>query len=286
VAWTGIDRGVAEVVGIPLGVRREFSTRRRQIEHALEQTPEPANGVRGRARHLAAQAACLLTRPGKRRQPAAQLRLQWQERAAAAGFSAADLTTLLDHPSPPPQAPGLMDDVLGRVLSPEGVTREATTFGQGALLRELISQLPPGVATSASELLAATSAAVRTDQVVPVITADGRAYTTQDLLETEAAALTLATRTGPALGRLDPRQVAAAVVRAKGIRREQQEMAFALLTSGRAVEVVTGPAGCGKTAGLAVAADAWRAAGTTVTGTAVAALTAQGLEQASGVPAV
>ncbi|MDP3711275.1 MAG: MobF family relaxase [Mycobacteriales bacterium] len=284
VSWTGIDRGVAEVAGIPLGVRREFSTRRRQIEHALEQTPEPAT-QRGRARHLAAQAACLLTRTAKRRQPVAQLRLQWQERAAAAGFSAKDLTTLLDHPSPPPP-PGQMDDALGRVLSPEGVTREAATFGQGALLRELISQLPPGVATSTSELLAATSAAVRTDQVVPVITADGRAYTTQDLLETEAAALTLATRTGPALGRLDPRQVAAIVARAKGLRGEQQQMTFALLTSGRAVEVVTGPAGCGKTAGLAVAADAWHAAGITVTGTAVAALTAQGLEQASGVPAV
>jgi conjugative relaxase-like TrwC/TraI family protein len=285
VSWTGIDRGVAEVDGIPLGVRREFSTRRRQIEHALEQTPEPANRERGRARHLAAQAACLLARPAKHRQPAVQLRLQWQERAAAAGFSAKDLTTLLDHPSPPPP-PGLMDDVLGRVLSPEGVTRETATFGQGELLRELISQLPPGVATSASELVAAASAAVRTDQVVPVITADGRAYTTQDLLETEAAALTLATRTGPALGRLDPRQVAAIVARAKGLRGEQQQMAFALLTSGRAVEVVTGPAGCGKTAGLAVAADAWHAAGITVTGTAVAALTAQGLEQASGAPAV
>ncbi|MCW2958083.1 MAG: hypothetical protein JWP18_886 [Solirubrobacterales bacterium] len=85
VAWTGIDRGVAEVDGIPLGVRREFSTRRRQIEQALEQVPEPANRERGRARHLAAQAACLPTRTAKRRQPAARLRLQWQERAPLPG---------------------------------------------------------------------------------------------------------------------------------------------------------------------------------------------------------
>ncbi|MCW2665649.1 MAG: TrwC relaxase, partial [Frankiales bacterium] len=35
-AWTGVERGVAEVDGVPLGVRREFSTRRRQIETALQ----------------------------------------------------------------------------------------------------------------------------------------------------------------------------------------------------------------------------------------------------------
>jgi conjugative relaxase-like TrwC/TraI family protein len=44
VTWSGIERGVAEVNGIPLGVRREFSTRRRQIEHALEQAAVDGRG--------------------------------------------------------------------------------------------------------------------------------------------------------------------------------------------------------------------------------------------------
>jgi conjugative relaxase-like TrwC/TraI family protein len=282
VAWTQIERGVAEIDGVPVAVRREFSTRRRQIEQALDQAPP--KGVKGRARHLAAQAACLVTRPAKRHESADELRRQWVERAIAVGFGPDQLASLLDRPTAW-SAPVPLDGVVARALSSEGVTREETTFRQGELLRELIGQLPPGARTSTHELLAASAAAVSTDQVVPVITADGRAYTTVDLLETETSTLALATRRG-SLARLDRAQVAAAVARAAALRTEQKRVAFELLTSGRPVDVVTGPAGCGKTAGLALATEVWRARGFEVAGTAVAALTAQGLERASGAPAV
>jgi hypothetical protein len=263
-------------------VRREFSTRRRQIEQALDQAP--AKGVTRRARQLAAQAACLVTRPTKRHQSADELRQQWVERATAAGFGPDQLSGLLDLPTTS-AVPVPLDDVVARALSSEGVTREATTFRQGALLRELIGQLPPGAPTSTHELLAATADAVGTNHVVPVITADGRAYTTVDLLETEASTFALATR-GGSLARLDRAQVAAAVAQAADLRTEQKRVAFELLTSGRPVDVVTGPAGCGKTAGLALATEVWRAGGHEVAGTAVAALTAQGLERASRAPGV
>jgi conjugative relaxase-like TrwC/TraI family protein len=287
VGWTGIDRGVAEVEGVPLPVRREFSTRRRQIETALAERAgsQLGPGLRGRARQLAARAACLATRPGKRHTPPAELRQNWAERATAAGFSPDDLAELLTRRAAAPPTVELAS-LDRRVLGADGVTREQSTFNQGALLRELISHLPPGAAVSTDQLLDTTAALVRTDEVVPVLTGDGRAYTTRDLLITEAQTLALASRTDRILAQLDKKTVAAAAVRANALRPEQQRVVFSLLTSGRPVEVLAGPAGCGKTAGLALATRTWADAGITVTGTAVAALTAQGLQEASGAPSV
>lgn len=309
VAWTPIDRGVAEIQGIPLAVRREVSTRRRQIEHALATTPEhpgrpddPARG-RGKLRSLAraAQAACLRTRPVKRHLPEAELREQWAQRATAAGLSPAQLLNLLDHPVFPLReqpgegrllrrerpGPQEMNRILEHILSGDGVTRQEATFTQGRLLRELIEALPPGAPVPTGELLGLTTGMVRGEEVLPVITEDGRAYTTRDLLHTEAETLTLATRTDQQLGRLDREVIAPQLVRrGQRLRPEQQRLTYALLTRGLPVEVVSGPAGCGKTAGLALARDLWTDAGLDVRGTAVAALTAQGLEQAAGCPSV
>lgn len=64
VALDPIERGVAEIIGVPLEVRREFSTRRTQIEAQLNATGT-AGTVRRHARTLAAKAACLATRPAK-----------------------------------------------------------------------------------------------------------------------------------------------------------------------------------------------------------------------------
>jgi ATP-dependent exoDNAse (exonuclease V) alpha subunit len=72
----------------------------------------------------------------------------------------------------------------------------------------------------------------------------------------------------------------------RGLRTDQQRAALALLTSGRPVDVLTGPAGSGKTAALRIATEQWEQAGLRVTGTAVAAITAQGLQQATGADAV
>jgi conjugative relaxase-like TrwC/TraI family protein len=287
VAWDGLDRGVAEIDGVPLGVRREFSTRRRQIETALVGRADAggAVGLPGRAWQLATRAACLATRPSKRHAPVPELRASWAARATAAGFSRTDLQELLTRRTPAPPTVEL-EQLASQVLQADGVTREQSTFGQGALLRELISQLPPGAPVSTRALLDATAVLVRTDQVVPVLTADGRAYTTRELLSTEARTLALATRTDGRLAQLDKAEAAAAVSRASGLRPEQQRVAFAVLSSGRPVEVISGPAGCGKTAGLAVATRTWTAAGISVAGTAVAALTAQGLQQASGATSV
>ncbi|MDP9101091.1 MAG: relaxase domain-containing protein, partial [Actinomycetota bacterium] len=84
VGWTEVQRGIAEIDGIPLSVRRAFSTRRRQIENQLAHTStrtnndgEPGRAPRGRAAQLAARVACLATRPTKRHEEPQTARQRW-----------------------------------------------------------------------------------------------------------------------------------------------------------------------------------------------------------------
>jgi len=57
VDWTCVKRGVAEITGIPKGLCRAFSQRRQAIEARL--------AARGETGRIAAQQACLDTRPAK-----------------------------------------------------------------------------------------------------------------------------------------------------------------------------------------------------------------------------
>jgi conjugative relaxase-like TrwC/TraI family protein len=285
VDWTSVDRGVAEVAGIPQQVRRVFSTRRAQIEaHLATHAPGRDEPTRGRARQLAARAACLITRPAKQHTPVESLRDRWQRQARAAGFTSDDLRRLLEQPRHVPEQVDRAA-LIEAVLSGEGVTRESATFEQGAVLRELCERLPAGADVSTPELLRLAAQVVQQPDVVPVLSPDGRAYTTVDMLSNEQRALALALRPDTSHPTLPGKQAAAVAVRS-GLRPDQQHLVLALLSHGRAVEVITGPAGSGKTAALRTATQQWQAHGVVVTGTAVAALTAQGLEQTTGAPAV
>ena len=116
VAWTEVVKGVAEIDGIPKELLTEFSTRRRDILHALNPPgitnagpgvgiAEPAiaspvpprGGVLTRGRRRAAQAACLATRPVKTHLTREQLRTTWRDRAARHGLPSVDH---LLHPTP------------------------------------------------------------------------------------------------------------------------------------------------------------------------------------------
>jgi conjugative relaxase-like TrwC/TraI family protein len=297
IAWGPIDQGVAEIVGVPLAVRREFSTRRRQIEAHLDPTGTGtgAAGLKGRAKHLAARAACLVTRPAKRHVDADTLQSDWARRGAAHGFGPEHAEQLLregreNRYVPTPLDGPARDAIRLRVLGEDGVTRERATFDQGTVLRELISALPPGTYLSKDELQSWTRELLTDDSVVMVSdtapTAVGPSYTTRGMLAAEERVLALATRrpetplAGLALKRVVPTLLTA------GLRAEQLNLASILLASGRPVEVVTGPAGSGKTHGLAAAVTAWTRNGVEVRGTAVAALTAQGLQDATTAPSV
>jgi conjugative relaxase-like TrwC/TraI family protein len=288
VGWTEVERGIAEVDGIPLSVRRAFSTRRRQIEQHLEQRgPQPAAdgpARRGRAGQLAARVACLATRPAKRHEQPAGQRHRWRATADRLGFTADDVRAVLTRRHDPGQVDvaALTRDVLGA----RGVTREQSTFDQGTVVREICAQLPAGADVSADQVRQLAAHLVRSDDVLAVVSPDGPAFTTTEQVRTEQHALQLVAVRADEHTALVPAGQAAAVAARSGLRPDQQRLVFALLSSGRGVDVVTGPAGSGKTAALGQAAHTWLQHGVPVAGTAVAALTAHGLQEATGAPSV
>jgi ATP-dependent exoDNAse (exonuclease V) alpha subunit len=121
---------------------------------------------------------------------------------------------------------------------------------------------------------------------VPLLTRDEdgqRRYSTAELLSAERRALALAGHLRRQPGApMDP-----AVVAATGestLSAEQAALVQNLAHSAR-LALIVGPAGTGKTAALAAAQRAWQAAGVQVQGTALAAVTARRLADATGIPA-
>ncbi|GAC1611406.1 MAG: hypothetical protein NVS3B26_24060 [Mycobacteriales bacterium] len=136
-----------------------------------------------------------------------------------------------------------------RVLGADGVTRERPTFDQGTVLRELIAALLAETNLDREEL-GWTRQLIQDAEVAPVADSEVRE-----------------------------------LVRS-GLQPEQRDLAQVLLGSGRPVDVISGPAGSGKTRGLAAAVTVWQAHGIAVRGTSVAALTAHDLRDATDAESV
>ena len=110
-----------------------------------------------------------------------------------------------------------------------------------------------------------------------------KGYSTAELLATERRALALAGHLRRQPGApMDPAIVAAATDDSR-LSAEQAEVIRQLADSA-SLALIVGPAGTGKTAALAAAHKAWQAAGVDVQGTALAAVTARRLADATGIP--
>jgi conjugative relaxase-like TrwC/TraI family protein len=276
VQWGPVSRGVAEIRGVPESLRREFSTRRKDIEDELDRT-----GGTGRK---AAQRAAYVTRPTKSHTPELPLRQQWGRRAADRGHPAADVLDRTLHRGSAPDLPALRD-VAVELFGPGGVTGQDTSFGRRDLIQALTETLPAGVPVTGFQLEAAADQLLTDDGAVPLLDPDPRdgerRWSTRDLLTAEHTALTLADQPTP-IPPL-PADWASTATENRALSGEQATVVTGLLTSTRLVDVVVGPAGSGKTAALRTAADTWHAAGTPVIGCALAAVTARRLEAATGV---
>jgi hypothetical protein len=255
---------------------RLFSTRRRQIEAELDRA--------GQTGPAAAQRACLTTRPRKELREES-LHDRWDAQTRAAGHDPQRLIASAfgrQRAPAPPDLAALEVELLG----PAGVTRHATTFDRGDLLQALCQTLPAGLPVDHRQLEHLADRVLAARDTVPLLTRDQdgqRRYSTADLLSTERRALALAGHLRRQPGApMDPAVVTATTDDSR-LSAEQAEVIRQLADSAR-LAVIVGPAGTGKTAALAAAHRAWQAAGVDVQGTALAAVTARRLADATGIP--
>jgi conjugative relaxase-like TrwC/TraI family protein len=277
IGWGPVRRGVAEIVGIPQELREEFSTRRRAIEDELDRT-----GSSGRK---AAQRAAYVTRPAKSHAAPTSLRASWAQRADAIGHPAPAVIADSVGRASAPQWPDAAS-IAAEMFGPDGLTQHATSFDRRDVIQALTEALPAGAEVTGQQLESTATQLLSHDDAIPLLAptaASGeRRWSTRDLLATERWALAISTErtTLPAVA---PETIVA-VADSRDLSAEQCAVVTGLLKSPALVDVVTGPAGSGKTASLRAAAHAWRDNGVPVIGCSLAAITARRLEGATGVP--
>jgi conjugative relaxase-like TrwC/TraI family protein len=272
VAWTPVDKGIAEIRGVPTDLMREFSTRRTAIENHLS--------VAGRNDPAAAQQACLATRPAKQHESSEGLREQWAARARRLGYPPERVVDAarVEHRA------GVVDltALTTRLTGPTGLTRHKTTVDKRDVLQAICDALPPGSHVTLDHLEQLAHLVLRDRAMVQTSREDpigGRHFTTTELAVVETHALALAER----LRSSNAGYYTALLGPTNRLNNDQRRVATQLVYGEQQLTLVVGPAGSGKTSALAAAYRSWHAADIPVYGTAVAALAARGLQSATGI---
>lgn len=286
--------GTAELAGVPTAVTRAFSTRRTEIEAVL--------AARGEGSARAAQVATLATRrPKDRDVDAIHLRDGWEATARAYGYNPDQLPELLHQTGPPSLTAELRETIGVQLIGASGLTERATTFDRLAVLRAWCDQLPAGapiidIEELADRFLTDRDDVVRlaADMVIPLRGADGRPRTailtggrwsTKELLDLEGRQLRSArARQHQHVALVDEAILARALAAPPTLSDDQARVVTHLCRSGHGVDVVTAPAGTGKTYTMAAARDAWEHAGHRVIGAALAARAAKELSATAHIP--
>ncbi|HWA67782.1 MAG TPA: MobF family relaxase, partial [Mycobacteriales bacterium] len=275
VGWTPVQQGIAEIEAMPPGALAVFAKRSAQIKQAM------AN--RGTTGAKAAQTACLDTRPAKRRGGAEGLRDRWRAEAAAHGVADKTIANLLSRVAPP--GPPDLDLLAAGLFGSEGLTASQTSFTRQDLARAVCDEYA-GTPVTLADLDRVVLELLDRDEVVPVISGSPRErrYTTIELLTIERATLTLATTTPTEPAAVVHPMIVATAFDSTGLSAEQTAAVRELVSSGRRVDVLAGPAGSGKTAALAATHQLWAAARKPVIGASLSWLAAGELEAATGIP--
>ncbi len=279
VDWEPVVQGMAELRGVPEGVVRAFSTRRRQIEAHLEE-----HGTSG---WRAAQTAAIMTRDAKQALDLETLRTDWRERATERGLDAAALDRVLDRKRWRTPAAIDRETVQARLLGVEGLTATAASFSEAEIVAALAASLPHGAPATAIRCEAAEFEARR--EVVALDKDDGavgvpRRFTTATLARTEQFALAL----GAAAGRPVPQVPASSAVLELArvgvqLSGEQRQMVLGVASSAEWVVCVVGQAGAGKTTAIRALRGVLEQAGLAVIGAAPSGVAADTLERETGI---
>jgi conjugative relaxase-like TrwC/TraI family protein len=309
VRWQPVHNGMADIEGFTRHQIEAFSQRREQLEawreeQGLSDTP------------AARQVAVLATRGPKSDHPLEELAVDWRRRAVEVGLTPERITRIVGRDRTITESdPGRLAKNL---ISPEGLTSRASTFGRAEVIREIAAALPEGGTGGEIEVLADSLLQQRdvvvmlpvggapgarldqTDQAFdrpkvpsamrrrdgrpfPGVTSERR-YTTAELLATEQRVIERALRGSGRRWTAPRRLVEATLRRRPGLNEGQREMVRRFATSGTGIDVGVGPAGSGKTAVMAVLAELAAITGTPILGAALAARAATGLQTATSIP--
>lgn len=268
------DGKFCELRGVPKELVEEFSKRRKAIEREMEERGFTEYGK-------ATDEAALKTRTVKPKVDRAKFLEEWRRIGQERGFMVDDsfFDTALKS-APDRDVPTLVCEAVERAATK--VTAQQSHFAEREFIRALGDELEDkGVGVSA--LLAGARAYFQTQDIIQVGESKGELrFTTKEMLELERKLLESASDLSLRSHRVQSTFVERALKSRPTITREQRE-ALLHVTQGRAVSLVRGVAGSGKTYMLEAAREAWEAEGFEVLGAALAAAAAKRLEEGSGI---
>ncbi len=276
--------GMAELEDVSDVLLKAFSTRRSEIERHM--------ATHGTTSGRAAEVAALITRGPKQHEfdqsldGPTDLHERWWARASALGIETPPFEGLL-HRHLPERIDQLdVDALIEELTGANGLCASDSSFERRDVIQAVAGRLIDGGSVTDIEQLA--DQVISSPEVIPLASV-GRGgelrHTTLELLAIETGLLQGAvSRAGERVAVVGTHNLTAALGNFPLLDGDQRAMVTKLTTSGAGVDVVVGRAGSGKTTALAASDMAWRRAGYSVTGAALSARAALGLEEGAGIP--
>ncbi|MFD9496872.1 MobF family relaxase [Streptomyces sp. NPDC060005] len=293
--------GAWEITGIPEQVRDGFSRRA-----ALVDAKAGADASLSDKKAISAE-----TKRDKLDADATEMRASWRTRAEQ---MVGDVDAMLAAAAP--GDPGPYDggvgvdgtgggprvpppsDIAAVVFDPKtGLTANDKVFSRAQLLAAVANSLEYGLDDAdhlerlCDEVLAVEGYAVHVPALGSTVMSSNSRYTTADILQAEAlvrqealdryASRTVQLSEHQAQGAISVFEVAAGFE----LSAEQRAAVTRILTAGHGIDALVGVAGAGKSTLMEACRIGWDATGTTYAGATLAAVAAQNLTDASGIPA-
>lgn len=266
-----------ELDGFSKSLLRAFSSRRREIE---DQT---AAFGHSNASSAATQYANFLTRkPKGKHVPTEELEYQWQQKAAAHGFTPQMIQGMIGH---------VVKDVTQEEINAtikkaiDQITLHEAVFDRLAVVRKASELLQDRPITGTNIFRGVDLYLQQSQDIVVVRKVDGQQlYTTATMARMENETIQcverMAARPGLAVAsKFIERAIKESPVK---LSPEQEQCVRAVLTCEQSIASVTGHAGAGKTTVLKVLKRAYELAGKTVIGTAISGVATEKIQQTMG----
>ena len=169
--WQPARNGIADVDGVSPEVIEAFSRRRTEIDVQVADW--------GRTSASARQSAALATRARKDYGVTPELLAgEWRQRARALGLDDRELDNLLGHRA---QLTRSFGEIADELLSPRGLTAQASTFDRRDVVRAFAARARGGA--SLNEIEAATDALLRREEIVTLAAGAGEHVQRADVIQ-------------------------------------------------------------------------------------------------------